>query len=419
MTFNVAGCLARVADAEWLRSCEEVRRFAPAIGHLGEWRALCEGGWVGAVPKDLPEVDPAVPRLPAGRAITGTPWTSEPEDRPSMDYSDMEGSRTSRDGDRSRGYDSQGESASQRLLTPGRRRADSNAQNPTTSSEEQSRPPSSTGQNLAPEHEFGGLKEQKDYSSTSLASLAAFPSPPTHFPLPPVISNGHRPSPSLGAAPLSANGDGAPSDGQLRRPQLSAVSARPLANSFVTLPSLAESPAVESSLDAAASGKYERAPQNDQEREHVPSALNGAPVDAPAERPTLSKDVPNSRNGMEVRQREAQISAESADSSSREPTSTIDRGAEKTSSSGSSSFSGAPPGAFRRGDYMETKEFGVQKPSGDSKPVSRSLDGVKTKGIERSDSSKSHASGMAAARGRYTHTVRVSAALRVYISDLE
>ena len=41
--FSVAACLARVADAEWLRACEEVRRISPSVGSVGEWRALCEG----------------------------------------------------------------------------------------------------------------------------------------------------------------------------------------------------------------------------------------------------------------------------------------------------------------------------------------------------------------------------------------
>ena len=41
--FGVAACMARVADAEWLRACEEVRRMAPSVGSVGEWRALCEG----------------------------------------------------------------------------------------------------------------------------------------------------------------------------------------------------------------------------------------------------------------------------------------------------------------------------------------------------------------------------------------
>ena len=41
--FSIAACMARVADAEWLRACEGVRRISPSVGPVGEWRALCEG----------------------------------------------------------------------------------------------------------------------------------------------------------------------------------------------------------------------------------------------------------------------------------------------------------------------------------------------------------------------------------------
>ncbi|KAI6042889.1 hypothetical protein EDC04DRAFT_3138758 [Pisolithus marmoratus] len=54
--FGVAACLARIADAEWARTCESMRRFAPTIGPLGEWRALCEGTWSGPLPDDLPDL---------------------------------------------------------------------------------------------------------------------------------------------------------------------------------------------------------------------------------------------------------------------------------------------------------------------------------------------------------------------------
>ncbi|KZP25095.1 hypothetical protein FIBSPDRAFT_783504 [Athelia psychrophila] len=55
-THNVAACLSRIADAEWTRSCEHVRRFSPVVGHLNEWRMYCEGGWNGSVPRDLPNL---------------------------------------------------------------------------------------------------------------------------------------------------------------------------------------------------------------------------------------------------------------------------------------------------------------------------------------------------------------------------
>lgn len=57
ITYAVAACLSRVADAEWLRSIEDVRRFSPLVGQLGEWRSLCEGGWMGALPGNLPDLN--------------------------------------------------------------------------------------------------------------------------------------------------------------------------------------------------------------------------------------------------------------------------------------------------------------------------------------------------------------------------
>ncbi|KAF7374846.1 hypothetical protein MSAN_00370600 [Mycena sanguinolenta] len=65
-TYSVAACVSRVADAEWLRNCESVRRVSPSIGPLGEWRSLCEGGWTGALPQSLvdPDPDPEQPQSP-------------------------------------------------------------------------------------------------------------------------------------------------------------------------------------------------------------------------------------------------------------------------------------------------------------------------------------------------------------------
>ena len=57
VTFQVAATLSRVAEAEWLRTAEGLRRFSPLIGKLGECKAFCEGGWTGPVPGDLPDLD--------------------------------------------------------------------------------------------------------------------------------------------------------------------------------------------------------------------------------------------------------------------------------------------------------------------------------------------------------------------------
>ena len=54
----MAASVARVADADWTRSCETVRRCAPNIGAVGQWRAYCEGEWPSSIPSDLLVEDP-------------------------------------------------------------------------------------------------------------------------------------------------------------------------------------------------------------------------------------------------------------------------------------------------------------------------------------------------------------------------
>lgn len=70
-TYSVAASLSRVADAEWVRTCESIRRFSPSIGPLGEWRALCEGAWIGPLPDDLPDVSlPPAQISPPNQGVT-------------------------------------------------------------------------------------------------------------------------------------------------------------------------------------------------------------------------------------------------------------------------------------------------------------------------------------------------------------
>ena len=71
-----AAALARLAEAEWFRACEQVRKFAPCVGNLGEWRVMCEGGWSGSVPPDLPDVDKAGNDAPMERQQTSVELSS-------------------------------------------------------------------------------------------------------------------------------------------------------------------------------------------------------------------------------------------------------------------------------------------------------------------------------------------------------
>nr|GAT60708.1 predicted protein [Mycena chlorophos] len=137
-TYSVAACLSRIADAEWLRTCEGVRRFSPNIGPLGEWRALCEGGWTGAVPPSLvdPDADPQSPE-----SAQDVPETLRNLDPPTY----------------------------QRDQTP--------ALTPLSS-------PKPQRTQLPPPSSFEPPRPLTDPISGSVRSLSAFPPPPTHFPIP-------------------------------------------------------------------------------------------------------------------------------------------------------------------------------------------------------------------------------------------
>ena len=72
--------MSRVAEAEWLRTTEGLRRFSSLIGQLGEWKAYCEGGWTGPIPGELPDMDqkPDPPREPqdVGPHVRDLGWSS-------------------------------------------------------------------------------------------------------------------------------------------------------------------------------------------------------------------------------------------------------------------------------------------------------------------------------------------------------
>ncbi|KAF8126938.1 hypothetical protein EV363DRAFT_1401375 [Boletus edulis] len=132
VTFSVAASLSRIADAEWTRTCECMRRVSPAIGPLGEWRSLCEGAWTGPLPDDLPDMS-------SETISTQPPITSAVS----------EWGQTG-------------------LLTPVRRLLPV--------------PPAATS--LDPPRSPFSTANQNQGSINSITTLSAFPFPPTHFPVP-------------------------------------------------------------------------------------------------------------------------------------------------------------------------------------------------------------------------------------------
>ncbi|OAX42493.1 hypothetical protein K503DRAFT_683164 [Rhizopogon vinicolor AM-OR11-026] len=138
-TYNVAACLSRVADAEWVRTCESIRRFSPSIGPLGEWRALCEGAWTGPLPDDLPDVSlPHAQAPPPNRGVTEWGQTIPSGKQP---------------------YPGSLPFPSQAIPV-----------------------------DLERPHPAFSSNEQNQGSINSITTLSAFPFPPTHFPVPLAIN---------------------------------------------------------------------------------------------------------------------------------------------------------------------------------------------------------------------------------------
>ncbi|KAF8656276.1 hypothetical protein AX16_002712 [Volvariella volvacea WC 439] len=143
-TYHLAGCLSRLADAEWVRVCEGVRRFSPSVGQLGECRALCEGGWIGTLPQGLPDPDQNL--------------HSEQVDLPRQ----VQQSRANTQLDRG--------------LHPGQGTAYLQAHSPL-----QSRAPTPSSDR----HSVDYPRPLSENFTDSVKTLSAFPAPPNHYPLPP------------------------------------------------------------------------------------------------------------------------------------------------------------------------------------------------------------------------------------------
>jgi hypothetical protein len=192
-----------VADAEWLRTYDGVRRFAPAIGQLGEWRALCEGGWTAAIPGGLADIDDSDERLRNGTApnsnqlanderITNRQQDTNPVRE--MTYQNVSGANPSAghplNGEREREYppSTVGTSSGQQLSQPQQLHHAPSANQTQNYSSSSSGPPSLQ----EPHHET--------YDGAA-ATLASFPNPPTHIPVPfpsshpPSLSQQHPPQP--------------------------------------------------------------------------------------------------------------------------------------------------------------------------------------------------------------------------------
>ncbi|TFK20301.1 hypothetical protein FA15DRAFT_673622 [Coprinopsis marcescibilis] len=228
-TADVAASLGRIADAEWLKAWECVRKFSPTIGRLGQWRALCEGGWTQPIPQGLPgppespnnaemrEPGQAAPLqgspLPQNKGLDvpetkgNGPARTPPSRSPIVQKHDLP-STTQEQPSPERSpqipFATPTDKASQtQPTTPSGRSPHIPPSTPTT----QASPPKPT-----PPSAFDTLKQPFfDPVTGSVRTLSAFPAPPTHFPIPP---------PRQFTQPSTASHSAQSSLGTLTTPQL-------------------------------------------------------------------------------------------------------------------------------------------------------------------------------------------------------
>ncbi|KAI0322559.1 hypothetical protein OF83DRAFT_1092804 [Amylostereum chailletii] len=361
ITYNVAATVSRIADAEWLRATEGVRRFSPLVGQLGEWRSFCEGGWAGVLPEDLPDLD---------------------------------ATSRSQDGSHNVGQDSGGMSTSPAQQSP---------------PDIQAYPNSSS-------HQSDDL-----HRPTSLASLASFPSPPTHFPIPPIQSPS-KPSTPAPSSPTQAH-TSAPTQMKTRVESRAGSDIAPGATLAKveeeksigqTTPALTDSSRSPASAygglatpPAAASlplfGSQQRAtlglnlPFNITEGAQVSKVIDpsksteSSRTPDPSTEPLKDSSVPDK---LSLTSRESEPVAQS---SNRTAPSSHPRANPSNPSSRTSSYAA---GTMNKGDYLEERELGIDKSIVDA-VKSKSLDsGRGYTMVERTDTVRSSGSVVATMKDR-------------------
>ncbi|KAF8626979.1 hypothetical protein AX15_004572 [Amanita polypyramis BW_CC] len=186
-TYGVAACLARLADAEWVRVCESLRRFSPNIGPLGEWRALCEGQWERPLPRELPDID----TTETNRDILGSGWRVVTD---YLKWDSQQGQSIEHPEQLNNAYNFSTESDS----NLGRPLSQSgNTTNTYTRQDNLTNASTSASSGQDPSNQSADSSPLRvDPNTGSVRSLSAFPHPPTHFPIPPPRSVTFQPTPS-------------------------------------------------------------------------------------------------------------------------------------------------------------------------------------------------------------------------------
>lgn len=341
VTFNVAASLSRIADAEWTRICECMRRISPTIGSLGEWRSLCEGAWTGALPDDLPDMSPETVPTQAHTAPGVSEWGQTGLSTPVR-----------------------------RLLPvpPGHTPGSISAPEPTS---------------LDPPRSPFSTANQNQGSINSIATLSAFPFPPTHFPVPLATNEAElqrqqaRLQSLQGLHSRTGTPNPAQSNGALAPP--------------TPAPTLSDSPKQMAAADMPESLALDFSKSSHSSQvSHAPSSSHQSPVTrtpeaSPMPEPVTLGDTEGIKaiGGPKKPRRLSLVARVPAPSD--KPLRSI------------------PP--FKRAEQPSTEEFGVHTDSNKSAFKSHSVDAAK-KCLERADSTHSAGSNVAALRNRYTRTVR-------------
>ncbi|KAH9999186.1 hypothetical protein BJV74DRAFT_949873 [Russula compacta] len=354
VTFQVAATLSRVAEAEWLRTAEGLRRFSPLIGQLGEWKALCEGGWTGPVPGDLPDINqtPDPPR----EMREAEPDTREFGLRPA---------------------------SARPLPVPGS----------STSTVESLKVPPAV---------------YDDGSVRSIASLGSFPEPPNHFPIPPLTTNFSNSTTS--SPPIQHSSPVLQGNGQLQSRTSSDVSGSSSGPS-TALPRVTESPKEERATSALT---------NEYLSPKLPQGQHTMPLTAPAQdvKNEISAGAehsgPKADEPDEVRAAPSPLISNAEPARNSHPTSVspspllpvpvTQQHQQADPSPGTNSRSSSSTGAssmFRRGDYLDNREFGVDSSAEVAQLRVRTLDSTQRR-VEGSEASKGSGSVVAAIRDKYT-----------------
>ncbi|KAF9223788.1 hypothetical protein BS17DRAFT_733582 [Gyrodon lividus] len=353
-TFSVAASLSRIAEAEWTRTCESMRRFSPTIGPLGEWRALCEGAWTGPLPDDLPEMSPAERYPPPGPA--NIPAVSE-----------------------------WGQTA---ISTPNRR----SLPIPPVGGHSPGRASAHATSLDLPRPTYN-TNDQNQGSINSITTLSAFPFPPTHFPVPLAMNEAELQRQQILIQNLQVVRSRAGSPNPTQSHGVLPSPAHILTDSpkVMEIPVSIETPAL---ADAPKSPPSPQVPQ-------MSSSLQQSHPDARTQ-VRLGPDAPTLPGASGPG---SSVVSEGEPQKPRRP-SLVSRVPQSSDKPKVPSRSESP---FKKMEQASMeKEFGVQPDSSRSAFKSHSVDAAK-KNLERTNSTASTGNNVAALRNRYSRTIETPA----------